>query len=167
MPNLIRRENRDVSRPRGPEATQWDPYRMMDALLRWDPFRSGEGWFPRGGELAPSFDLKETGDSYVVKADVPGIKEDELEVNVSGNVLTISGRREEDHREESDRYYATERSYGSFSRSFALPEGVEVDRVRANLEAGVLSVTVPKKPEVQPKKITIGKGGQTEGKAKA
>jgi HSP20 family protein len=140
----------------------------MDALLRWDPFRTGEGWYGRGGEFVPTFDLKETADAYVVKADLPGIKDENLEVHVSGNMLTIAGTREDEQREEGDRYYATERSYGRFSRSFSLPEGVDVDRVRANLETGVLTVTVPKRPEVQPKKISIGKGTQTEGgKAKA
>jgi HSP20 family protein len=167
MANLIRRENREVSRPRSPETTQWDPFRMMDALLRWEPFRTGEGWFGRAGEFVPSFDLKETTDAYVVKADLPGIKEDNLEINVSGNVLTISGTREDEQREESDRYYATERSYGRFSRSFALPEGVDVDHVQASLDTGVLTVKVPKKPEVQPRKISIGKAGSSEGKAKA
>jgi HSP20 family protein len=166
MANLIRRENRDVSRPRPPEQN-WDPFRVMDALLRWDPFRGNEGWIARGGEFIPSFDLKETADTYVIKADLPGIKEEDLEINVSGNVLTISGSREDEQREESDRYYATERSYGRFSRSFSMPEGVDVDRVRANLEAGVLTVHVPKKPEVQPRKISVGKGGSNEGKAKA
>jgi len=103
----------------------------------------------------------------VVKADLPGIKEENLEVHVSGNMLTIAGNRDEEHREENDRYYATERSYGRFTRTFSLPEGVDIDRVQANLDSGVLTVSVPKRPEVQPKKISIGKGGAMEGKAKA
>jgi HSP20 family protein len=167
MANIVRRDDRDMSRQRSPEVTGWDPFRVMDALLRWDPFRASEGWLARGGEFMPSFDLKETSDAYVVKADLPGIKEENLEVHVSGNMLTIAGNRDEEHREENDRYYATERSYGRFTRTFSLPEGVDIDRVQANLDSGVLTVSVPKRPEVQPKKISIGKGGAMEGKAKA
>jgi HSP20 family protein len=166
MANLVRRESgREVTRGRGPELPAWEPLRMMDALLRWDPFRSTQGWLGRD-EFVPSFDLKETGDAYILKADLPGVKEEDIELSLTGNTLNIGGSREEERRDENDRYYAMERSYGRFVRTFSLPEGVDVEGVKAQTDNGVLTVTIPKKPEVQPKRITIGKGG-VEGKAKA
>jgi HSP20 family protein len=165
MANLIRRENREVVRP---TSRQLDPFRMMDALLRWDPFRSDGGWLSETVEFAPRFDVKGTKDAYVVKADLPGIADKDVDISVTGNVLTISGQREDEHREEGDRYYTTERSYGRFSRSLSLPDGADADSVTADLKDGVLTVQIPKRPEVQPKRISIGNGNSgTEGKAEA
>jgi HSP20 family protein len=139
----------------------WDPWRSMRALLSWDPFREIAP-FPeeRAATFAPAFEIKETKDGYQFKADVPGIQEKDLDVTITGNRLTIGGRREEEREDKSDRYYAYERSYGSFRRSFTLPDGVDADSLRASLEHGVLSVIVPKKPEVQPKKIPVKTEGQ-------
>jgi HSP20 family protein len=165
MANLVRRENREVAR--GGEEHRWDPFRAMDALLRWDPFR--EETAPLGswtGGYTPRFDVKETKDAYVFKADLPGVKEEDVELSLSGNMLTISGKKEEEHKEESEQYYAMERTYGSFSRSFSLPDSVDSEHVTAELKGGVLAVNVPKRPEAQPKKIAIGKSGG-EAKAKA
>lgn len=83
--------------------------------------------------FAPKFDVRESADSYVFTADLPGIKEDDLDISVTGNRLTVSGRREEEKNQEDDRYYAIERSYGSFSRSFTLPEGYDLDNIDAEL----------------------------------
>ena len=163
MANLIRRENREVGRSATPEY-RLDPFRVMDALLRWDPFRGEWGGLGQGGEFAPRFDVKETKDAYVIKADLPGVKEEQVDVSLSGNLLTINGKREEEHREEGENYYAMERSSGSFARSFTLPENVDAEGVSADLKSGVLTVQIPKRPESQPKKIAIGKG---EGKVKA
>jgi HSP20 family protein len=162
MANLIRRENRDVTRGTSPDY-RLDPFRVLDALLRWDPFRDE---LTQGGELTPRFDVKETKDAYVIKADLPGIKEGDLDVSLNGNMLTIRGKREEEHKEEGENYYAMERSYGSFTRSFTLPESVDSETVSADLKQGVLDVRIPKKPEAQPKRIAIGKAEET-GKAKA
>jgi HSP20 family protein len=79
-------------------------------------------------------------------------------------MLTVSGKREEEKREEGERFYAYERRHGSFTRSFTLPEGVDVEHINAELKEGVLSLTVPKRPEVQPKRIQLG-GGKVKGKA--
>ena len=127
------------------------------------PFRGELG----GGnlEFVPRFDVKETKEAYVIQADLPGVKDDELEVSLSGNLLTISGKREEEHREEGESYYTIERSYGNFVRSFTMPDGVDSESVNADLKQGVLTVRIPKKPDAQPKRISIGKG--TENKAKA
>jgi HSP20 family protein len=167
MANLVRRENREVARGGGQEH-RWDPFRAMDALLRFDPLRDDFGplvsW---AGGYAPRFDVKETRDAYVLKADLPGVKDEEVDVSLSGNMLTISGEKEEEHKEEEEQYYAMERTYGSFSRSFSLPDSVDGEHVTAELKDGVLTVNVPKRPEAQPKKIAIGKGGGEATKAKA
>src|SRR5438552_3880484 len=135
MANLIRREGREPARSTSPEY-RFDPFRVMDALLRWDPFREGWSGVTQGAEFMPRFDVKETKDTYVIKADVPGVKDDDLNVSVNGNLLTISGKREEEHREEGDRYYAMERGYGEFGRSFSLPDGVDPDNVTAEFKNG-------------------------------
>lgn len=163
---LIRRENREAARPRTPEFgmepfRSWDPFRMMDTLLRWDPMR--ETALFRGDAFVPRFDVKETKDAYVFRADLPGVKDSDVEISLTGSVLTVTGRREEERRDEGEQYHTIERSYGEFARSFSLPEGTDADNVKAELKEGVLTVHVPKKPEVQPRKISIGKGGGTEG----
>lgn len=138
--------------------TTWDPWRTMRALMGWDPFREMAP-FPaleeRGLAFNAAFDVKETKDAYLFKADLPGIKDKDLEVTMTGNRLNVSGKREEEKEEKSDRYYTYERNYGSFSRSFTLPDGADVDKLRASLDQGVLTITVPKTPEVQPKKIPV------------
>jgi HSP20 family protein len=164
MTNIaIRKQNAD--KPSVPTAeSSWDPWRTMRSLLAWDPFREMAPFPPieeRGYTLAPAFDVKETKDAYLFKADVPGIAEKDLEVTMTGNRLTISGKRDAEKEEKSERYYSYERNFGSFSRSFTLPEGTDVDQLRASLEQGVLSITVPKKPEVQPRKIAVKTEGQT------
>lgn len=140
--------------------TRWDPFNPFRDFVRWDPFR----------EIAPilttdrlmqfdaPFEVKETKDAYMFKADVPGIKESDITINLTGNRLTVSGKREEEKKQENETYFSYERSYGSFTRSFTLPEGIDGDKVSANLKEGVLSVTVPKKPEAQPKKVSIKAG---------
>jgi hypothetical protein len=90
------------------------------------------------------------------KADLPGVADEDLEISLAGNRLTVSGRREAEARNDNDRFYAYERVYGNFSRTFTLPEQIDTERVTAALDAGVLTIEVPKKPEAQPKKIAVG-----------
>jgi HSP20 family protein len=117
--------------------------------------------------FVPSFEVKETKDSYLFKADLPGVKESDLDISVTGNRLTISGERQQEKKDEGDTFYAYERSYGSFSRSFTLPEGIDVDHINGELRDGVLNVVVPKKPEVQPKRVLLKGSSESERKAKA
>jgi HSP20 family protein len=166
MASLIRRENRDFSRRQGSEAL--DPFRIMDALLGGDAFQAFDAWNgPRG--FAPSFEVRETKEAYVFKADLPGVAEKELEIHMTGNVLTVSGERKQENVQEGERYFAIERGYGQFSRSFSLPDGSDGEHIAADLKDGVLTLRVPKKPEVQAKRITIGtsSGGASTGGAKA
>ena len=125
----------------------WDPFCQMASYL------TGEEQPTR---FTPDFEIKETKDGFVFKADVPGIKEKDLEITMTGNRLTISGKREAEREENNDVYYARECVYGGFTRAFTLPEGTNGnDGVRAELNEGVLTLFLPKAPEQQPKRIEV------------
>jgi HSP20 family protein len=131
-----------------------EPFNLMRNLLRWDPFRELENVEGRT-TFSPSFDIRENPQAYVFQADMPGVKLEDLDINLKGNRLTISGKRQAETRQEQDTWYTVERTFGSFCRTFALPEGVEASQVKAELRQGVLTLTVPKIPEVQPRKISV------------
>lgn len=141
-----------------------DPLDLMRSMMGFDPFGplGGEDFTRTAQNLMIPFDVKETKDAWIFKADVPGVKEDDLDVSVTGNVLTISGRRECEERRDDERWHSYECSYGSFTRSFTLPENADAEQVKADLHAGELKLTVPKRPEMQPRKVAIGK--QSSGK---
>lgn len=105
----------------------------------------------------PAVDVTDTGKAYEVTADLPGMDEKNIEVKVSDGVLTIKGERQEEKEEKKKDYYLHEREYGSFERSFQVPEGVDTDKIDASFKKGVLTVTLPKKPEAQKaaKKIDV------------
>lgn len=135
-----------------------EPLRRLRELMDWDPFlEMAPLWReePKALGFVPDFEVKETKDQYLFKADVPGVKEQDIDISLTGTRITITGKREEEKEETSDAYYACERSYGSFSRSFTLPEGADLEHVQAELRSGVLTVVVPKRPEVQAKKVTV------------
>jgi HSP20 family protein len=144
--------------------TRTSPTGSLRSFLDWDPFRSFSPLFGRLSEQAsqhvpmPAFDVKETSTAFEFKADMPGFKEDDLELNLEGNRLTISGHRESDSTNASDRYHLTERSAGAFSRSFTLPNDIDADQVQANLANGILSLVVPKNASsTQPRRIALNK----------
>jgi HSP20 family protein len=149
---------------------QWDPFQTMREMLNLEPLPQvlPELWRgqERMGAFVPAFDVWETRDAYVFKADMPGFREQDLEIQLSSNRLTISGRREAEQVSETDTYYCSERSVGSFTRAFTLPEGVNADQIRADLKDGILTVNVPKAGEVQPKRITV-QGATPAGRVKA
>jgi HSP20 family protein len=166
MANLVRRENREATQQNHNEY-RWDPFRVVDALLRWDPYRGDNSLLSHGGEFMPKFDVKESKNAYVLRADLPGVKDEDIDLSLNGNLLTVSGKRDDERREEGEQYYSVERSYGAFSRSFSLPDGIDAGAISADLKSGVLTVQIPKRPEAQPRKITVGKAGETTGTAKA
>jgi HSP20 family protein len=131
----------------------------MDALFGGDAFGA---YVPAAPAFVPTFEVRETKDAYVFKADVPGVPEKDLVIQLTGNVLTISGeRKQESAKQENksgdgDRFFAYERSYGQFSRSFSLPDSADGERATADVKEGVLTLRVPKKPEVQARRITVG-----------
>jgi HSP20 family protein len=146
----------------------WEPFRLMRGLLGWDPFQDlAPGIGKSGYAFNPDFEIAETKNAYLLTADMPGISESDIDISVSGNVLSISGKREQTEKTDDTSYYCCERSYGSFSRSFTIPQGADVEHVSAEYNNGVLTVTLPKSPEVQPRKINVGVGNSTQGKKPA
>lgn len=133
-----------------------DPFQAMRELFRWDPFQLGALLpFQAVTSFAPNFEVKENKESFVFRADLPGVAEKDLQVQLNDNRLSVSGKRESEKTEQNDTFYATERSYGSFTRSFTLPEGTDADKAHAELKNGVLTIAIPKRPEAQPRKINV------------
>ena len=130
-----------------------DPYSLARELLNWDPFFIAR---PTSA-FSPAFEVKETNDSFVLRADVPGVEEKDLDVAVHNGVLTVSGSRQAEERREGESFAIYERQYGSFSRSFALPDMADGERVDAKLANGVLTLSIAKKAEAKPRKISIKK----------
>ncbi len=141
---------------------EWRPFREVSRLRRemdrlWDDyFGSGRRALkPMEGEFAPAVDVKETAEAVVVKAEVPGIEAKDINISVTGEVLTIKGEKQSEREEKEENYHLVERSYGSFSRSLVLPAAVDMDKIEAKYDKGVLTVTCPKKEAVKPKSIEI------------
>jgi HSP20 family protein len=151
---------------------RWDPARELDSL-QGEMNRLFDGFFGtgtgarNGGSLRrwiPAMDLVEAGDELVLRADLPGMVEDDVSIEIKDSVLTVSGARRSEHEEEGESFYRAERAFGGFSRSLTLPDGVEPDAVTAKFTNGVLEVRVPKPQERKPHRVEIG-GGTVEGEA--
>jgi HSP20 family protein len=141
--------------------SSWEPFRILREMMVQDPFRElawpslAESTAPMA--FSPSFEIKENGEGYYFRADVPGVRESDLEVSVQGNRVSVTGKRESEKTDERDKYYVYERSYGSFTRSFTLPDGVELDKAKAELKDGVLTLFMPRKAALQSKKLHVTK----------
>jgi len=144
------------------------------AIIRWDPFRDlitlrekmnrlfEEAFTSRGEEKdlvastwAPSVDIYETENALVLSAEVPGIDEKDIEIKIEDNTLTLKGERKFEKETKEENYHRIERAYGSFYRSFTLPHYIDQDNIKAEHENGVLKITMPKKPELKPRKVKI------------
>ena len=112
-------------------------------------------------------DLVETEDEFVLRADLPGLTEDDVKIELDDNVLTISGERKAEHEERKEGYYRVERASGSFSRSLTLPEGVDADAVKASFDHGVLEVRIPKPEQHKPRKVAISVGAARRRRSRA
>ena len=138
------------------------PFERMEGMFE-DFFRRPFGrplWpaIPRlfeGAEPSPSVDIFEEGDDVVVKTELPGMEKDNVDINLTDNSITISGEKKKEEKVEKKNYYHFERSYGSFSRSFALPSEVQADMAKATFKNGVLEVRIPKTEEAKKKKIHV------------
>jgi len=135
------------------------------ALTRWEPVpvnRLFNSLFdtPTAGtrRWLPATDLIESDSHYVLRADLPGVSEDDIKVQMDNNVLTISGERKAEHQDRRAGYYRVERTSGSFRRSVRLPEGVDADAITATFDKGVLEVAVPKPTHRQPRTVQITVG---------
>jgi HSP20 family protein len=103
----------------------------------------------------PAMDLSEADDHFVLRADLPGLGEDDVSIEIQDNTLTIYGERKSEHEERKRGWYRVERSFGRFSRSLTLPEGVDADAISAEFEKGVLEVRIPKPEERKPRRVAI------------
>ena len=156
--------------------TQPQPYRkLMKTLVTWNPFgeldevqnRLGSffgGTFPRFGNgngglklatWSPQVDITEDDKEYLVKADLPEMKKEEIKVNVENGVLSVSGERKTEKEEKDKKIHRIERSYGSFLRRFTLPEDADGKKIAADFKDGVLKVHLPKSPVAMPKAIEV------------
>ena len=144
------------------------------ALVRWEPvslnrlldntFFDGSTTGNRGNGVRrwiPAMDLVETDDHFVLKADLPGLNEGDVNIEVEDNVLTVSGERKSEHEDKREGYYRVERSFGSFRRTLTLPEGVDPEAVSATFDKGVLEVRIPKPEERKPRRVAIQGGDKS------
>ena len=136
--------------------SRWDPLaeigRLQDQFARW----AGQ---EQGTTFTPPIDIFDDNDAIVVKAEVPGMKPDDVHISVENNVLTMRGERKLERADKREGYHRIERSYGSFVRSFSLPNGVDGEHVEAEMSDGLLTVRVPKKAAPEPKRIEVKAGG--------
>ena len=129
--------------------------------------RSFGRWTDGEGGWMPSIDVFEKDGKLMVKAELPGMKEEDIDVSVSDNSLIIRGEKKSESEVNEENYYRSERSYGSFYRSIPLPSKVEADKIEANFEDGVLEVSLPKSAEVKPKKVAVSARKKLGTKEKA
>jgi HSP20 family protein len=150
------------------------------AIVRWEPFREFttlqnemnrlfntvfDAPAPGNGgstmrRWMPAMDLVETEDHFVLRADLPGMKEDDVKIELEDGTLTVSGERKAEHESKNEGYYRVERAFGSFSRSLTLPQGIDPETVTANFNNGVLEVRIPKPEQRKPRRIEIGAADQ-------
>ena len=150
MSLVTRRENGNRT------AVARDPFALARELFGWDPYGYG-GRQSTAPTFVPAFEVKERADAFELRADLPGVKESDIDVSVNNGVLTVSGTRVAEERKEGESYYLYERQYGAFTRSFALPDTADTEKVEARLDAGVLNLTIGKKVEAKPRKIELKK----------
>ena len=147
---------------------RWEPLRELSSLQHemnrlfntvFEPSAATAG---NGGarRWMPAMDLVETEDHFVLRADLPGMSEEDVKIELEDNVLTVAGERRAEHEDQQEGYYRVERAFGSFSRSLTLPKGVDPAAVSAAFDRGVLEIRVPKPEAVKPKRISIAVGDQ-------
>jgi len=125
--------------------------RLFDDFTRGFPALSGNG----ANALVPSMDVTETDKEIEITAELPGLEEKDVQVNVADNLLTIRGEKKAEKEQKDKNYRLVERSYGSFERTLELPDGVNADAIKANISKGVLKVSIPKPAPAQAKKIDV------------
>lgn len=125
--------------------------RLFDVMTR-RPFE-GMGLFD--GDWAPAVDIAENANSVVVKAELPGMTDKDIEVNILGDTLTIKGEKKREEEKKEQNYYRVERAHGSFQRSITLPSQVVADKAKASFKNGVLEIEIPKKEEAKPKQVKV------------
>jgi HSP20 family protein len=145
---------------------RWEPLRELGSLQNemnrlfntvFDTPQPGGSTMRR---WMPAMDLVETDDNFVLRADLPGLSEEDLKIEFEDGTLTVSGERKAEHESENEGYYRVERAFGSFSRSLTLPQGVDPEAVTARFDRGVLEIRIPKPEARKPRRIEIGGAAQ-------
>ncbi len=143
--------------------SEWDPFSLIssvrdemdrlfdNSLAPWRP--TGAGFSE--GAWTPEVDVIEDENSVIIRANIPGLKQDEIDLSVVGDTLTLKGEKKQESEVKKENYHRIERSYGFFQRVIPLPSAVDADKVKASYQDGVLEVELPKKEEAKPKKIDI------------
>ena len=156
---------------------RWEPLRELSTLqsdmnrvfnAMFDAPASGGGG--QGGAMrrwTPAMDLAETEDAFVLRADLPGVSQEDVHIELEDTVLTVSGERKADHETKGEGFYRVERSFGQFSRALTLPKGVDSEAIAASFTDGVLEVRIPKPEQRKPRRISINGAGQREIEAEA
>jgi HSP20 family protein len=142
---------------------RWDPIRELDSLQGdmnrlFDRFFEGRTPSGTARRWIPAMDLVETEDSLVLRGDLPGMTEDDVDIEIKDGVLTVSGERKAEHEDKGEGYHRVERAFGSFSRSLSLPQGIDPEKIEAKFDNGVLEVRIPKPAEAKPTRVQIGTG---------
>ena len=145
--------------------TRWDPFREVVALQNrmnslFRDMNEGEGPISTAA-FTPAADIYEDDKKIILKLEVPGIEEKDLDVRVENSTLTVKGERKFEKEEKEENFHRIERRYGSFTRSFTLPATVNSEEVRADYEQGVLKIRLPKRAEAKPKQIKVNLGSKT------
>src|SRR5215472_3956239 len=152
--------------------TRWDPFREFTTLqnrmnrLFQDPFVQGRDETLSTSSFAPAVDVYEDEHKITLKVEVPGIDEKDIDIRVENNVLTVTGERKFEKEEKEQNYRRVERHYGSFTRSFSLPNTVDPENITADYDRGVLKIQLAKKAEAKPKqiKVNVGSSKTLEGR---
>ena len=142
---------------------RWEPAREIQTMNRlfntfFEPTAGSNGSSTVARRWVPAMDLVEGEDEFVLRADLPGLSEQDVNIEVEDSVLRISGERKAAHEQKGKGYYRVERSWGAFSRSLTLPEGVDAEAVKASFDNGVLEVQIPKPEQQKPRKVQITVG---------
>jgi HSP20 family protein len=141
-------------------------------IVRWEPLREFSTLQNEMNRLfntdalrrwMPAMDLVETDDNFVLRADLPGLGEDDVTIEFEDGTLTVSGERKAEHESKNEGYYRVERAFGSFSRSLTMPKGIDPESVTASFDRGVLEVRIPKPEARKPRRIEIGGQKTIEG----
>jgi HSP20 family protein len=137
---------------------RYEPWGLLNQLQkeleRSRDDKSGEGTVATA-EWAPAVDIKEEADKFVIHADIPGVKPEDIEVSMEAGVLTVKGEKESEAKTEKEGYKRVERTYGSFYRRFSLPDTADGDAINAKCKHGVLEIIIPKREAVKPKRISV------------
>ena len=137
-----------------------DMNRLVDAMFQSSAAAQSRGW-------TPAMDLAETADAFVLRADLPGVSQEDVGIELEDTVLTVSGERKSDHETKGEGFYRVERAFGRFSRSLTLPKGVDPEAIAASFTDGVLEVRIPKPEQRKPRRIAIAGADRREIEAEA